>query len=160
MNLELVKLSKFSGNEASIYTLFDIDEGKTLFDKFIIENINSFKSEIKDISVRLERIGRRSGAREIYFKLNEGKPGDGVCALYDEANKKLRLYCIRYGKSLLILGGGCAKTTRTLQEDSKLNKENSFLVKISKQILDRLKNGEIRYVNEGMDFEGEINFEI
>lgn len=160
MNLELVKLDKLSGSEASVYTLLDIDEEETLFDRFILENRNSFKSEIKDIIKRLDTIGKKTGAREQYFKLNEGKLGDFVCVLKDETNKKLRLYCIRFGKSLIVLGGGGVKTTRTLQEDPKLNQENSILVKISKEIYERLKNQGITYINEGMDFEGELIFEI
>jgi hypothetical protein len=160
MNLKLLKLDKFSGKEASVYTLFDIDEETTLFDKFVSENINSFKSEIKDILMRLNSIGKKTGDREQYFKLKEGKLGDLVCALYDTPDGKLRLYCIRFGKTLIILGGGGTKTTRTLQENPKLNEENSILVKISKQIYERLKNKEISYINDGMDFEGELEFKI
>lgn len=36
----------------------------------------------------------KTGAAEHFFKLNEGKPGDGVCALFDSPDKKLRIYCI------------------------------------------------------------------
>ena len=160
MNLELVKLDNFSGKEASVYTLLDTEEGETLFDKFILENKSSFKSEINNILMRLNTIGYKTGAREQYFKLKEGKLGDLVCVLKDDPDKKLRLYCIRFGKSLLILGGGGPKTTRTLQEDRKLNEENSILVDISKQIYERLKNKEIFYTNDGMDFEGELEFEL
>lgn len=160
MNLELVKLDKFSGEEPSVYTLFDIDEEMTLFDKFVSENINSFKSEIKDILMRLNTIGKKTGAREQYFTLNEGKPGDLVCAIKDQPDRKLRLYCIRYGKTLIILGGGGPKTTRTLQEDPKLTTENEILLKISDEIYKRLLNKDIFYTNEGKDFEGELEFEI
>ncbi|MFN8258144.1 MAG: hypothetical protein U0W24_20815 [Bacteroidales bacterium] len=160
MNLELVKLDKFSGEEASIYTLLDIDVEITLFDKFVSENKNSFESEIKDILMRLNTIGKKTGAREQYFTLNEGKPGDLVCAIKDQPDRKLRLYCIRYGKSLIILGGGGPKTTRTLQEDPKLTSENEVLLKISDEIYKRLLSKDIFYTNEGKDFEGELEFEI
>lgn len=160
MNLELVKLYKFSGEEASVYTLYDINEEVTLFDKFVSENINSFKSEIIDILMRLNTIGKKTGAREQYFTLNEGKPGDLVCAIKDQPGRKLRLYCIRFGKSLIILGGGGPKTTRTLQEDPKLTAENEILLKISDEIYKRIKDKDILYINEGKDFEGELEFEI
>jgi len=160
MNLELVKIDDLSGQEASVYTLLDTDEDETLFDKFILENNNSFKSEINNILMRLNTIGKKTGAREQFFKLEEGKHGDLVSALYDEPDTKLRLYCIRFGKSLIILGGGGAKTTRTLQEDPKLNDENKILVKISNEIYKRLKDKDIFYTNDGMDFEGELEFEL
>ena len=61
------------------------------------------------------------------------RPGDQVCALYDEDEKKLRLYCIRLGAQILILGGGGHKPsdTRALQETPKLEIENEFVRKIS-----------------------------
>jgi hypothetical protein len=160
MNLELVKLIDFSGKEASIYSLLDMNEGRTLFEKFISENKISFKSEIKDILMRLNSIGNKTGAREQFFKLKEGKPGDLVCVLKDEPNKKLSLYCIRFGKSLIIIGGGGPKTTRTLQDDPKLTAENRILVKISDEIYQRLINKDIQYIHEGNDFEGDLEFEI
>jgi len=56
--------------------------------------------------LRLKIIGNETGARESFFKTKEGIPGDGVCTLYDTPDKKLRLYCIRYGKQLIIIGAG------------------------------------------------------
>jgi len=90
MNLELVKLNNFSDKQASVYSLLDKKTNTTLFEKFIAENINSFKSEIIDIIQRLNTIGKKVGAREQFFKTNEGKPGDLVCALYDNPKSNLR----------------------------------------------------------------------
>ena len=154
---KLVKLSNFSGKIASIYSVYIEDLKKTLFDVFLEENKNSFKSELKDIVRRIRVIGHITGAREQFFKLNEGRPGDGVCALYDE-DKKLRLYCIRYAKQLVIIGGGGEKSVQTLQEDEKLKKENFLLKEISKRITERIKEDEINYTNDYMDFEGNLEF--
>jgi len=44
MKCKIVKLDQFSGDAASIYSVYIDNEKKTLFDKFIEENINSFKS--------------------------------------------------------------------------------------------------------------------
>lgn len=38
MNYKLVKLKNFSGREASVYSIYIEDDGKTLFDLFIEEN--------------------------------------------------------------------------------------------------------------------------
>ena len=160
MDHKLVKITKFSGEEASVYSIFLIDEGKTLFDIFIEENKYSFLSELKDIFARLTVIGHKTGARISYFKEFEGRFGDHICALYDEPDKTLRLYCIRFGTSLVILGGGGPKlsTVRALQEDEKLTEENYLLRKIAEQIYKRIEEKEIRFIHEYKDLEGNLEF--
>ncbi|WP_367769054.1 hypothetical protein AB3G33_10440 [Flavobacterium sp. WC2421] len=159
MECELVKLGNFSGEQTSIYSVLIVDENKTLFDKFIEENTTEYKLEINNIVQRLHTIGKKTGAREHFFKINEGAPGDGVCALYDDPNSKLRLYCIRYGNDIVILGGGGfkPKTIRALQQDKKLETENYFLRDLSKEITQRLKDKDITKP-DFKDFEGDLTF--
>jgi putative component of toxin-antitoxin plasmid stabilization module len=154
----LVKDEKLSGKDASIYSVFLEKEQETLFDRFIKENKISFKGELKDIINRIKAIGNKIGAREQFFKLKEGEPGDGVCALYDDPDKNLRLYCIRYGKTLIILGGGGQKTTQTLQDNPKLKDENYFLRQVSKDILNRMQDGEIEFSDDYMELLGNLEF--
>ncbi len=158
MNLRLIKINQLSGSRASIYSVIEDGETMTLFEKFIEENKNSFKSELKDIFIRLTTIGKKTGAREHFFKLKEGSPGDGVCALYDQPDSKLRLYCIRYGTSLIITGGGGpkSKNIRALQEDEKLNRENQILKEISQLIKNKTQMQEIRFSPDYMEFEGDL----
>ena len=158
MKCRLVKLQNLSGNKASIYSVVLNDDQRTLFDNFIEESKGSFLSEIKDIAVRLRTIGHKTGARESFFKHFEGRPGDGVCALYDLPDKSLRLYCIRYGSQIVILGGGGPKNVRTLQEDEKLSEENFFLRWLSEQITERIMDKEIIFTNSGLDFSGDLEF--
>lgn len=162
MRYRLVKMNQLSGNQTSIYSVYIEDEQKTLLDRFIEENKNSFISELKDILSRLSTIANKEGAREQYFKTKEGKPGDLVCALYDRPKSNLRLYCIRFGSSLIILGGGGnkPKTIRALQENAKLKSENEILIKLSDEILKRQRAKEIIYLNDFMDFEGDLEFEF
>ena len=105
-------------------------------------------------------MGKTTGAREQFFKCNEGKPGDGVCALYDEPDKELRLYCIRYGKVAILLGGGGPKKRQTIawQDDKKLTKEAQIIISISKDITNRLKEGEIYWSANGYQLSGNLNF--
>ncbi|GHB64083.1 hypothetical protein [Persicitalea jodogahamensis] len=160
MNCRLIKLSKLSGDKASIYSVILGDEQETLFDKFLKENATDFKEEVQDIVKRLRSIAKNHGAREQYFKVNEGSPGDGVCALYDDPDSNLRLYCIRYGQELIILGNGGykPKSIRAFQEDDKLTKENYFLRELSGKITERLKDSDLRYINGYSDFEGDLEF--
>ncbi|HZV70654.1 MAG TPA: hypothetical protein VFG10_13965 [Saprospiraceae bacterium] len=161
MKFSLIKLNRLSGNRASIYAIQVKSEIETSLDKFISENSYSFKSETNDIVQRLISMGHKTGAREHFFKENEGKPGDGVCALYDDPDSHLRLYCIRFGSQLIVIGGGGhkPKTIRALQEDEKLTEENFLLRWLSAQITQRIKDKEIRYTNDHFDFDGDLEFE-
>ena len=160
MKYKLVKLNKLSGIKASVYSVYLEDERKTLFDLFLEENKISFKSELKDIVSRLRVIGHKTGARENFFKLNEGNPGDGVCALYDRPGSNLRLYCIRYGTLIIIVGGGGykPKSIRKFQQDQKLTEENYFLRELSKAIKTKMDDDEIVFSSDSMDFEGDLTF--
>ena len=53
MKFKIVKLNQFSGNKAGIYSVALNNDNETLFNKFVRENIISFKSETKDILKRL-----------------------------------------------------------------------------------------------------------
>ena len=160
MGYKLVKITKLSGYEASIYSIYLHDEQKTLFDRFLEENINSFNSELNNIYTRLKIIGHETGARKQFFRTDEGTPGDGVCALSDVPKSNLRLYCIRYGALIVILGGGGfkSKNIRALQEDEKLTDENYLMRKISRDIQQRMKDKELTFTDDYKDFEGDFNF--
>lgn len=127
----------------------------------MLENSISFKGEILNILERIRTINEKTGARESFFKPNEGKPGDLVCALFDVPNSNLRLYCIRFGNSLIILGGGGEKkkTIKAFQEVDKLKEENYLLRKISAQIAERIKEKEITFSYDGTEITGELEFE-
>lgn len=159
MKIEIIKSSLLSGNYASIYNVL-IDDEETLFDRFILENIDESRTEIKNILDKLKIIGQETGARISHFKENEGSLGDGVCAMFDLPDKKLRLYCIRYGTEIIILGGGGIKKVRAWQDDSKLSSEASIIKKIAKEINNAIRNKDIEYSNNFMEFEGDLIFEI
>lgn len=159
MKCKLVKIPNLSGNAASLYSVILDGETQTLFEKFLQENSISFLNELKNILIRLQTIGQKTGAREGFFKIHEGLPGDGVCALYDEPDKMLRLYCIRYGTQIVILGGGGPKTVNKLQEDEKLLEENQFLRWLSNQITRYIKDNVIEFSNDYLDFTGDLTIQ-
>lgn len=88
------------------------------------------------------------GFIDTFFKLNEGKPGDGICAITDWKGK-LRLYCIRFGNILLVLGGGGPKTTRTYQEDPKLLSENLMLRSVSDVMTEAIREKGLKIEEDG-----------
>jgi hypothetical protein len=159
MKYKLIKLPQLSGKKASIYTLFNVNMQKTTFDIFYEKHVDSFKDEIIDIILRLQSIGDL-GALDYFFKNKEGTLGDGVCALYDKPSSNLRLYCIRFGSDILILGGGGykSKKIKALQEDESLTKENYLMRFISKEISKRIMAREITFSKDNLDFQGPLEF--
>jgi len=160
MKCSLVKLEKFSGSEATVYTVFNEDEQKTLFDVFIEENKNSFTSEIKEVFKTLLTIGHNTGAREQFFRPNEGAYGDFCCALRHTQKGVLRLYCIRYGSEIIVISGGGPKNVRAWQDDDKLKAEMEWLKKFAGELNTRLETREIIYTKDYLEFLGELEFDI
>lgn len=151
MHIEIVKIH--SGPCTHFYTVLFEKEKHTLFEKFILENQKEFPNEIKDIKNRILTMANKTGAREQFFKLDEGKPGDGVCALYDTPTKNLRLYCVRFGNVAVILGSGAEKPKgmRTLQESKKLVKENDLMRRVSVGITNALRERIIEWSDDGKE---------
>jgi hypothetical protein len=160
VNYEIVQLEEFIGSKATIYSILPQGENETLFDIFISSHYKDYSIEIEDILHTLEMIAKKIGARENLFRPNEGKPGDGLVALFDNPGKKLRLYTIRYGSTILIVGGGGVKTkeTRRWQDSPKLKAEAEMMIQISKEIFQRIKDKEIQFTTDGMEIYGNLNF--
>ena len=158
MKYEIVELEDLSGNQTTIYSVIWGEDELTLLEKFIESNKSIYREEVEDVINRLENIGKNTGAREGFFKMDEGKPGDGVCALYDDPDAKLRLYCIRYGRVAVILGGGGpkSKNTRTWQDSNQLKNEAEKMIAISKDITERLQTGELMWSKDGYYLEGNL----
>lgn len=160
MNYEIIKLDEFSGTKATIYSALPEGEEHTLFDRFVEEYNKDFPDEILSIADLLEDMGCKYGVRENFIKTKEYKPGDGIVALYDNPDKNLRLYGIRYGSTILVLGNGGIKGKEIIawQDDEKLKKEAKIVIKISEDILQRIKDKEIKYSADGLELLGNLNF--
>ena len=150
MKFELIELENLSGPKATFYSVLIDDDSETLFEKFYEENKDIFREELKSIVKTLDIIALDNGARRTYFKENEGKLGDLVCALYDTPKSNLRLYCIRLGNTVIILGSGGqkSKSIKALQEDEKLTKENYLMRTLSDLLYKKIKEGEIYWQDE------------
>ena len=152
MNFELKEIEGLSGEGCQVFSVLLDGEVDTLFDNFIIDNFNNYEDEVTDIYNRIKVIGNTTGARESFFKDNEGKPGDGVCALYDSPNSNLRLYCIRFGHIAIILGGGGfkSKKIKAWQEDKNLKTNVELMMFISKKIKEAILNKDIKITEKGL----------
>ena len=148
--IELVELEEFDPAMGHIYSVAVDDSDKTLFDLFLEENDADYRLELAEIITKLKTMSSKTGFTNNYFKLNEGTLGDGVCAITD-LKGKLRLYCIRFGNILLVLGGGGPKSKliRALQEDPKLLIENNNVRIISAAMAKAIREKELRIEEDG-----------
>lgn len=160
MNYEIIQLDEFSGSKATIYSALPEGEELTLFDRFVEEYNKDFQVEIVSIADLLEDMGCKYGVRENLIKTKEYKPGDGIVALYDNPDKNLRLYGIRYGSAILVLGSGGIKSKDIMawQENPKLTKEVEIVIKISEGISQRIKDKVIKFSADGLELLGNLNF--
>ena len=151
MDYEIVILEEFTGEKATIYSIILDKEEQSLYDNFYDKYISLYKSEIENILSRLETMGHKTGARVDFFKQYEGNPGDGVCALFDVPDSNLRLYCIRYGSSAIILGDGGykPKSISSLQDDPILKETNEQMRQLSKDISQKIKDGVFEWSPDG-----------
>lgn len=123
----------------NIYTIRFKNESSE-FDKFLDKFPIGcdFDEDINIIIKWLDRIGKGS-ALERYFR-TEGKYKDDVYAIPIETSN-LRLYVIRISDSILILGNGGNKQTKTYNEDSELNSYVEQLQTIDCLLKTKLRKG-------------------
>jgi hypothetical protein len=164
---EIVELEPFSGSKAKVYSLIPEGEEITMFEKFIDEYKIGFKEEVKDILKRIKLIGHNTGARESFFK-PEGdrefqiKYGNFIYALYDEEDKKLRVYCIRFSNAVIILGGGGFKDKSVIkwQDDKILSEAVREIMAYAESIFKQMDAREIFWSKDGDELEGKLkNYE-
>lgn len=94
------------------------------------------KADLQVIINTLNRMLESGAALERYFRY-EGKMSDHVVAL-PTFNSSLRLYCLRMSDSVLIVGNGGEKNTKTYEESAELN---GYVISLQK--LDDLLKQEI-----------------
>lgn len=145
MEFKIVNIKQLSGKRAQIYSVILGQENESVFEQFLQNNYSEYPTEIEDIVSKLKIMAKKTGAAENFFKLNEGKPGDGVCALFDSPDKKLRIYCIRFANVAIVVGGGGykPKNIRAYQESPILKEEAEKIIRISKIISEAIRNKDI-----------------
>ena len=125
-------------NAVGLFSITFEGDNLTEFRKFI-EKFKDDAVRSKELNAILNEIGRieQNGALERYFRY-EGKMGDYVMAL-PALRSGLRPYCLRMSESVLIVGNGGVKNTRTYEQDPELN---GYVINLQK--LDALLREDIR----------------
>lgn len=158
MNYSIVEIKEFSGSHAHIYTIRKKGASKTLLDEFFEENKGVYDEELRKIAYKLRAMGRVTGCQDTYFRIGEGKLGDGVCAI---RMGRLRLYCIRYGNATLVVGSGGEKPegVRSYQELPYLNAKAQEVRDISEDLYRKVLDGDLRFAEDGEIIINEESYE-
>ncbi|MBI5403448.1 MAG: hypothetical protein HY959_08600 [Ignavibacteriae bacterium] len=125
--------------------------------KFVKKYQRKNSIDLGDILMDINRMVSTDGARENFFKMEEGKKTDNVCALPNRKSK-LRLYCLRYSNIAVILGGGGEKGKGPYQDYPILLKNVELLQEISRLIYKRIRDREIYWENDKLS--GNLEFKI
>lgn len=136
-------LSLEQTDAAGLFTIIFEDQNQSEFVKFITK----FKDDAvrkDDLRIILNQIDTMllNGIAERRFR-PEGKMNDGVCAL-PVYKSGLRLYCLRLSDSVLIVGNGGVKGSKTYEEDEDLNGYVISLQKLDALLKSDIKNGIVR----------------
>lgn len=159
MKFDIVNIEEFSGGMAQIYSIMYEGDDSTLLDHFFEDNAE-YDTELREIAKKLFVMGRNTGCRATYFKLNEGALGDGVVALW---YKRIRLYCLRYDNTCIFIGSGGYKPPdiKAYQEDPKLNSKAQEMKRIAESINKAIREKDLRVRDDGsLDISDYIELEI
>lgn len=146
LNVGIMKariLSLEQTEAAGLFTIIFEGQNQSEFVKFITK----FKDDAvrkNDLRVILNQIDAMllNGVAERRFR-PEGKMNDGVCAL-PVYKSGLRLYCLRLSDSVLIVGNGGVKGSKTYEDDEDLNGYVISLQKLDELLKSDIKNGIVR----------------
>lgn len=124
--------------KTALFSIIFEGEDESEFVKFQSKFINNAKL-VDDLRLIINVIQKmlEKGFEERNFR-REGKEADHVAALPVYQNR-LRLYCLRMSDSVLIVGNGGIKRSRTYEQDENLN---GYVIDL--QNLDRLLSADIK----------------
>jgi hypothetical protein len=147
---ELIQLNK--DKNCTLYTIQFLTEDKGEYLRFYnkFKDDATYNDDLARIAKFVESIAD-FGALERFFR-PEGKMSDRVCAL-PVVKSNLRLYCLRLSNSILILGNGGIKKSRTYNEDDELRGYVVTLQNFDKLIKQGVKEGTITISENQIDTE-------
>lgn len=145
---------------AGLFTISFEGDSYTEFQKFIIKGNENAKlqPDLQKILGAIQRMLTAVGFLERYFR-PEGKMRDRVAALPIQTSK-LRLYCLRLSDSVLIVGNGGEKNTKTYEEDTELSGYVITLQKLDELLKSAEQKGTIRIEETTIEGIDDKTFEI
>ena len=139
-------------DKSSFYAIKLLDKPFSEAEEFFEKYIDVENGKIDIIYSNIERMTKR-GIFEGFFNDKESKIEDNISCI---RVGDIRLYCLRYGKVAVVLGGGDYKHVRSYQDSDELYDHVKLLQKACKQIDKRIEDKEIKITNNSI--EGNLNF--
>lgn len=148
----------YLGKRSKIYTIRIENSELDEYRRFVYDNSSVVPNAVRLLDLQLKNIANKNGIYDEQF-IRESPPGKNVFRI-TETNEWLRLYCIKYSRVALVLGGGGIKKPdkQKLKENPELQTVVDFLIKIEDVIFEAMQNNETRLTDDG--FEGKLNFEL
>ncbi len=146
--VELILLND-TGN-CTLYSIQFATESESEYERFyskFIEDARLNPDLLRIVQV-VDRIADQ-GALERFFRY-EGKINDSVVAL-PVLKSKLRLYCLRLSDTILILGNGGVKNSRTYEEDDSLRGYVLTLQKFEELLKEGQRDGSVIITEKTID---------
>jgi len=148
VEFDIVEIEELSGDRAHIYSVLLNGEEQNLFWTFFREIQATKPIEAEVLFSQIYSMGHETGCRRGFFKLYEGKPGDGVAAI---SVGEVRLYCLYFDNTAIFLGSGGIKPVgvRAYQELPELNAKVELMEKIAAKINQMIKDKELKVLDNG-----------
>ncbi len=143
------------GDGGTLYSLQFAGEKETELEKFLHSELLLKENGFLEIAQRLSNMTVSLGFKEHFFEVNEGLRTDSVAAL---KKGRLRLYCLRWSSTLVIVGTGGIKTAQTYQKDIALRNIVPELQEIDKLIVKRQRSREIKIDHDTGKMSGNLIF--
>ncbi len=143
----------------ALFSIVFEGEDESEFVKFQSKFINNAKL-VEDLRLIINIIQKmlKKGFEERNFRY-ESKEKENVMAL-PVYGSRLRLYCLRMSESVLIVGNGGVKNSRTYQEDENLNGYVISLKELSKLLSADIKAGRVKLEEANLDGIDDLIYEI
>ena len=166
MNTFALEIFDDEGKKCTFYTVRWDDSELSETDKFLEKygDDDNFKHYIEDLlSLILVQLANRGALDKFKFRFENSAealpPNQKTTVIRLEIkypNSPLRLYCLRWSESLVVLFGGGKKTSRSAQEgetSEAFRNANLF----TKRILEAIREGEIYVSSNGRKFQNSHN---
>lgn len=152
--MEIVEVGE--RKRVTFYSLQKEDKEKTETALFLerYEHDAKYSEEFGALANIILEIGNR-GAFARYFRHEREAHALPPKFLY---SNRLRLYCIRITDNIVILGGGCAKETRTAQESADCKGPFTFMNQVSRAITRSIREGDLWISGDRLG--GDLTIEI
>jgi hypothetical protein len=139
----------FALKKVTFYTVRLEGAQRTLWEQFLDDHEDEqFDDDLNILRSALVRIGNETGARPQFFRFEGDRGGDASALpppthLLQGETTSLRLYCLRFSTSVVILFSGAVKTAPTPQECDQVRAHFQLANRICRAIQEAVRAQEL-----------------